>query len=165
MVCYFWNVWTVFSSVTPLAWAHIFTIYTHLEPGLPPRLNGSKDTHTHTNTHNVPAWKLVPLTGYQSGNRGEKKEREQDREGGRVARFGLSLTKGQGLPLKAHWHKCTHGHPCMCALTRTHTTVFIKTRSKVEGRQLAAFTERRSKSRQLASFTSVCPLNRDCKKV
>lgn len=34
----------------------------------------------------------------------------------------------------------------------------------MEGRQLAAFTESPSESRQLASFTSVCPLNRDGRK-
>lgn len=34
----------------------------------------------------------------------------------------------------------------------------------MEGRQLAAFAERPRQSRQLASFTSVCPLNRDGRK-
>lgn len=54
---------------------HLYYIHT-LRIGSP-SLSEWIARNTHTHTHNVPAWKLVPLTGYQSGNRGKKKEREQ----------------------------------------------------------------------------------------
>lgn len=41
----------------------------------------------------------------------------------------------------------------------------VKTRSNMQGRQLARFTEKKRESRLLGSFTGMRPLNIDWKKV
>lgn len=115
---------------SPTIWVVVFETSGLRLPLWPPRAGKHTFTNTHSDTLSLPAclWSTqapspalthhVPLTGYQSGNRGEKEE-TRARERGRAARFSLSVTAGQG----SDWnhprlrHVCTHMHVC----AHTHT--------------------------------------------
>lgn len=165
MGCYFWNVWTASSSVTPLAYAHTFTyIQTYTWTCSVSRWS----SHSHqclTHTMSQPE-RLSPLTDYQSGNRGEKRRRERERPCGGIWHVRQRRSR---VTLKAHWHIRTHtrayAHICMCTLT--HIFNYLHQNKVKSGGQTAGkvYREKERESRQLGSFTSVCPLNRAWKKV
>lgn len=134
MGCYFWNVWTVSSSVTPLAGAYPFT-YTQTHTWTCsrslPASHSPPPLHKHTHTHNVPGLKLVPLTGYQSGNRGEKRRRA-----GEAGWLDLAChsQKVKGCPESP----LTWMHPHTSARAHVHPHTHTQQRSSKQGQKWRA---------------------------